>query len=83
MKKEVSSFYDVWDRKTELTTTGLGIVVVELLSPIVIATLFNIEPSDIWSRIALTFFQHCSAVVRLQVDCNLDRDCFSMDLTAR
>lgn len=56
MKKEVSSFYDVWDRKTELTTTGLGIVVVGLLSPIVIATLFNIETSDIWSRIALTFF---------------------------
>ncbi len=56
MKKEVSSFYDVWDRKTELTTTGLGIVVVGLLSPIVIATLFNIEASDIWSRIALTFF---------------------------
>lgn len=53
---KAESYYDVWDRKAELKTTGLGIVFIGFIMPVVVMGIAGMVDENFIPRVFLTFF---------------------------
>lgn len=58
---KAESYYDVWDRKAELKTTGLGIVFIGFIMPVVVMGIAGMVDENFIPRVFLTFSTqpHC------------------------